>query len=115
MPLCPPVAMFMLTFISGNFCINFGTLASEYQLCITLEFTINLIVSQGTSITYKPGLLYGGAIEHQCSCQRSIGYYLEGIICLAPFCKKPISLKLTGVTNDDTDPSVSVYYFDNKA
>ena len=65
----------------------------------------------GTSITYKPGLLYGGTIEHQCSCQRSIGYYLEGVICLAPFCKKPVILKLTGVTNDDADPSVSVYLF----
>ena len=46
-------------------------------------------------------------MEHQCSCQRSIGYYMEAILCLAPFGKKPLSLKLTGVTNDDTDPSVS--------
>eukprot|EP00112_Aurelia_sp_Birch-Aquarium-sp1_P009209 Seg2037.5 transcript_id=Seg2037.5/GoldUCD/mRNA.D3Y31 product="RNA 3'-terminal phosphate cyclase-like protein" protein_id=Seg2037.5/GoldUCD/D3Y31 len=66
------------------------------------------ISETGTSVFYKPGLLYGGAVEHDCSCQRSIGYYLEAIIWLAPFCKKPLRLKLTGVTNDNTDPSVDV-------
>ncbi|XP_065069286.1 RNA 3'-terminal phosphate cyclase-like protein [Rhopilema esculentum] len=62
----------------------------------------------GTSVFYRPGLLLGGSVEHQCSCQRSIGYYMEAVLCLAPFCKKPLSLKLTGVTNDDKDPSVDI-------
>lgn len=54
----------------------------------------------GTSIYYNPGLLNGGELEHDCSLQRGIGYYLEGIMMLAPFCKKPIEAKLKGVTNN---------------
>jgi len=52
-------------------------------------------------------MLYGGEIEHSCNVQRSIGYYLEVLICLAPFVKQMLRVKLTGVTNDQTDPSVS--------
>jgi hypothetical protein len=37
---------------------------------------------------------------------RSIGYYLEGLVCLAPFAKKPFNITLTGITNDDKDISV---------
>ena len=53
----------------------------------------------GTSIYYNPGLLAGGEVDHDCSPQRGIGYYLEGAMLLAPFCKNPLSLKLKGVTN----------------
>eukprot|EP00794_Sanderia_malayensis_P008069 gene8069-8932_t len=63
---------------------------------------------RGTSLMYKPGLLLGGAVEHDCSCQRSIGYYLEAVILLAPFCKKPLNLTLRGITNDQNDPSVDI-------
>lgn len=56
---------------------------------------------------YKPGLLTGGTVEHECNPQRSIGYYLEAVTLLAPFCKKPIRLNLKGVTNDRYDPTVS--------
>ena len=55
---------------------------------------------------YKPGLLAGGSVEHVCNPQRSIGYYLEAVVLLAPFCKKPIRLNLKGVTNDRYDPTV---------
>jgi len=54
----------------------------------------------GTNIYYNPGLLNGGELEHDCNVQRGIGYYLEGIMMLAPFCKKPLDLKLRGVTNN---------------
>ncbi|KAH0946003.1 hypothetical protein HN011_004819 [Eciton burchellii] len=60
----------------------------------------------GTNIYYHPGLLNGGELEHDCSVQRGIGYYLEGIMMLAPFCKKPLDLKLRGVTNNTLDPTV---------
>lgn len=62
----------------------------------------------GTMLFYKPGLLAGGPVEHDCSPQRSIGYYLEAVILLAPFCKKPIRLNLKGVTNDRYDPTVDI-------
>lgn len=60
----------------------------------------------GTNLYYNPGLLYGGELEHDCSVQRGIGYYLEGIMILAPFCKKAVDIKLKGITNNTIDPSV---------
>lgn len=60
----------------------------------------------GTNLYYNPGLLYGGELEHDCSVQRGIGYYLEGIMILAPFCKKAVDIKLRGITNNTIDPSV---------
>ncbi|XP_029775549.1 RNA 3'-terminal phosphate cyclase-like protein [Suricata suricatta] len=62
----------------------------------------------GTTLYYQPGLLYGGAVEHDCSDLRGIGYYLESLLCLAPFMKHPLRIVLRGVTNDQVDPSVDV-------
>lgn len=56
----------------------------------------------GTNLYYQPGLLNGGELEHDCSLQRGIGYYLEGIMILAPFCKNQLNLKLRGITNNTT-------------
>ncbi|KAK0077565.1 hypothetical protein PV325_003740 [Microctonus aethiopoides] len=60
----------------------------------------------GTSLYFSPGLLVGGDLEHDCNLQRGIGYYLEAIMALAPFCKKPVDIKLRGITNNTLDPSV---------
>ncbi|XP_054003854.1 RNA 3'-terminal phosphate cyclase-like protein [Hylaeus anthracinus] len=60
----------------------------------------------GTNLYYNPGLLNGGELEHDCSLQRGIGYYLEGIMILAPFCKSPVDIKLRGITNNTIDPCV---------
>ncbi|KAL7838077.1 hypothetical protein AOLI_G00264810 [Acnodon oligacanthus] len=62
----------------------------------------------GTVLFYQPGLLCGGSVEHECNVQRSIGYYLEALIMLAPFMKNPLKAVLKGVTNDPTDPSVDL-------
>ncbi|XP_073201357.1 RNA 3'-terminal phosphate cyclase-like protein isoform X2 [Lepidochelys kempii] len=62
----------------------------------------------GTTLYYQPGLLSGGVLEHDCSPHRSIGYYLESLLCLAPFMKHPLRIILRGVTNDQVDPSVDV-------
>ena len=35
-------------------------------------------------------------------------YFLEAIIALAPFSKKPFNLTLRGITNEELDPSVDV-------
>jgi len=59
----------------------------------------------GTQVTYVPGVLLGGRVEHACSLQRGVGYWLEPILALAPFCKNPLHLVLTGVTNNQLDPS----------
>ncbi len=60
----------------------------------------------GTVLFYQPGLLCGGSVEHDCNTQRSIGYYLEALLMLAPFMKSPLKATLRGVTNDSTDPTV---------
>ncbi|XP_016908086.1 RNA 3'-terminal phosphate cyclase-like protein isoform X2 [Apis cerana] len=60
----------------------------------------------GTNLYYNPGLLNGGEFEHDCNIQRGIGYYLEGIMILAPFCKNTVNVKLKGITNNTIDPSV---------
>ncbi|XP_028830505.1 RNA 3'-terminal phosphate cyclase-like protein [Denticeps clupeoides] len=62
----------------------------------------------GTVLFYQPGLLFGGTIEHECNVQRSVGYYLEALIMLAPFMKNPLRALLKGVTNDQKDPSVDL-------
>lgn len=61
---------------------------------------------KGTVLFYQPGLLYGGAVEHDCNPQRSIGYYLEALLMLAPFMKTALKATLRGVTNDPIDPTV---------
>lgn len=64
----------------------------------------------GTSVKFTPGVLIGGDdIEHQCSPIRCVGYYLEPMLTLAPFCKKAVTIRFTGcVTNSDTDLSVDI-------
>lgn len=62
----------------------------------------------GTTLYYQPGLLFGGSVDHDCNPHRCIGYYLESLICLAPFMKSPLKIVLRGVTNDQIDPSVDL-------
>eukprot|EP01080_Neovahlkampfia_damariscottae_P003135 gene3135-5451_t len=64
----------------------------------------------GTNLIYKPGVILGGShLTHDCSLSRGMGYFLEGLVCLAPFAKKPISIKLTGITNHSRDLSVDTF------
>ncbi len=59
----------------------------------------------GTSLYYHPGLLTGGRLEHDCSPERGVGYYAEVLLCLGPFCKRPLEATLRGVTHREGDPS----------
>lgn len=68
----------------------------------------------GTSLFFRPGLVIGGSLEHDCGGDqqrqggaRSAGWFLEGILPLAPFAKLPVNLRLVNcVTNDNVDPSI---------
>uniref|UniRef100_A0A7S1IWZ8 RNA 3'-terminal-phosphate cyclase (ATP) n=1 Tax=Eutreptiella gymnastica TaxID=73025 RepID=A0A7S1IWZ8_9EUGL len=62
----------------------------------------------GTLVKYKPGVIVGGQFTHDCSCERGIGYWLEALICLAPFAKQPTQVILTGVTNKEIDIGVDI-------
>lgn len=63
--------------------------------------------SQGTSILLQPGVITGGKIVHECPLSRSVGYFLEPIVLLAPFCKKSLHLTIKGITTHEDDLSVS--------
>lgn len=57
-------------------------------------------------MVYRPGVIAGGTLRHDCPPSRAIGYFLEALIPLAPFSKKPFDITLTGITNDGVDTSV---------
>jgi RNA 3'-terminal phosphate cyclase-like protein len=81
------------------------------------------INSTGTQLRLSPGVLTGGSIEHTCpvptqptdsrpdeesmDSSRSIGWFLEGILPLAPFGKEPLSVSFFGITDGtcDVDPT----------
>eukprot|EP00088_Acartia_fossae_P070963 TRINITY_DN9629_c0_g1_i2.p1 TRINITY_DN9629_c0_g1~~TRINITY_DN9629_c0_g1_i2.p1 ORF type:complete len:392 (+),score=43.47 TRINITY_DN9629_c0_g1_i2:2-1177(+) len=62
----------------------------------------------GTRLTFHPGILVGGKVEHDCGTEHGIGYFLEVLLALAPFGKNPLHATLTGVTNNQIDPSVDL-------
>ena len=53
------------------------------------------INNTGTQLRFKPGILLGGRVEHECN-TRSIGYFLEGILPLAPFGKESLHVVFYG-------------------
>ncbi|KAL7549785.1 hypothetical protein ACHAWF_015641 [Thalassiosira exigua] len=68
------------------------------------------INATGTQLRFKPGVLLGGEVEHDCPAGdngRSVGWFLEGIFPLAAFGKEPLDLTLRGITDgtSDVDPS----------
>ncbi|CAG8498981.1 3433_t:CDS:2 [Dentiscutata erythropus] len=62
----------------------------------------------GTSVLFKPGIIAGGRISHDCGTARAIGYFLEPMIALAPFAKDPFNLTFFGITNDNVDISMDI-------
>ena len=65
-----------------------------------------LIAASGTRVRFTPGVLLGGEHEFDCPPDRGIGYYLEFLLYLAPFCKYPMEITFKGVTNCRMDCSV---------
>lgn len=64
----------------------------------------------GTSLVFKPGMLVGGEeLVHQCPNSRSLGYYLEALAVLAPFCQQPTEMTIAGPTYHPKDISVDIF------
>eukprot|EP00559_Dactyliosolen_fragilissimus_P002118 CAMPEP_0184872218 /NCGR_PEP_ID=MMETSP0580-20130426/41158_1 /TAXON_ID=1118495 /ORGANISM="Dactyliosolen fragilissimus" /LENGTH=537 /DNA_ID=CAMNT_0027374975 /DNA_START=10 /DNA_END=1623 /DNA_ORIENTATION=+ len=92
------------------------------------------INATGTQLRFRPGVLIGGSYHHDCPVEqpenedeeededekergegssftlprtRGIGWYIEGILPLAPFGKAPLQLTMTGITDGTCtlDPS----------
>ncbi|KAG9153493.1 hypothetical protein Leryth_018751 [Lithospermum erythrorhizon] len=51
----------------------------------------------------------GRHLFHDCGLSRSMGYFMEPLIVLALFAKKPLTIRLKGITNDAKDPSVDTF------
>lgn len=62
----------------------------------------------GTMLTYHPGNIVGGVVNHECPTSRAIGYFVEPLVVMAPFAKSPLNLTISGVTNDNADLSVDL-------
>ncbi|KAF8892499.1 18S rRNA biogenesis protein [Infundibulicybe gibba] len=91
---------------------NPGLRDFEISLLRLLEKVTNGTVIEisvtGTAVLLKPGIIFGGPLTHDCPLSRSVGYFLEPIIMLAPFSKKPLQLTIRGVTTDEHDLSVDL-------
>ncbi|KXN92238.1 putative RNA 3'-terminal phosphate cyclase-like protein [Leucoagaricus sp. SymC.cos] len=91
---------------------NPGLRDYEISLLRLLERVTNGTVIEisvtGTALLLRPGIISGGTVVHDCPLSRSVGYFLEPVIMLAPFSKKPLNLTLTGITTDENDLSVDL-------
>lgn len=77
------------------------------KVCDDCAIEIN---ETGTKLKYKPGIVMGGRyLSHDCGVSRAIGYFMEPLIMLGLFGKKPLSIRLKGITNDSHDPSVDTF------
>jgi RNA 3'-terminal phosphate cyclase-like protein len=86
-------------------------LASDAPALLRLQnFKSPMPLHAGTTLRYRPGFIHGGAgLEHDCGTSRAMGYFLEPILCLALFGRKPLFITLRGITNDDVDPGIGVF------
>lgn len=81
--------------------------ANFLRLIDKLSDGLNIEINEtGTTLKFKPGIIVGGEISHDCVCSRGIGWYLEGILPLVIFAKSPVKLQLTGVTNNQLDITI---------
>ncbi len=81
--------------------VNFLRLIEQMSEGLKVE-----INETGTAYRFQPGMLVGGELEFDCGLNKCIGWYLEAILLIAPFCKETLDLTLTGITNDRYDLNV---------
>ncbi|SGZ55278.1 CIC11C00000003944 [Sungouiella intermedia] len=62
----------------------------------------------GTTVIYKPGIIVGGQLTHNCSGDKPVGYFLEPMLFLAPFSKKKFSIVFKGLTGSDKTSDAGV-------
>lgn len=60
----------------------------------------------GSTVIYRPGIIIGGEITHNCPLSKPVGYFIEPALMLAPFSKKKFSILFKGLTNSPNEVSV---------
>ena len=87
-----------------------GLSRAEISLLRLLEKMTNgtkvEINETGTVLRFKPGVVTGGKLQHDCGTERGIGYFVEVVVLLALFSKKPLAITFFGITNDQLAPCV---------
>mmetsp|Transcript_59119 Transcript_59119/g.129669 ORF Transcript_59119/g.129669 Transcript_59119/m.129669 type:complete len:369 (+) Transcript_59119:58-1164(+) len=77
------------------------------KLCDGSDISID---ETGTTLKYRPGQIVGGSgLVHSCPPSRSLSYFLEGLLFLAPLAKQPLTVRLKGVTNGMDDVSCDTF------
>ncbi|KAI5950545.1 hypothetical protein CANMA_005205 [Candida margitis] len=60
----------------------------------------------GTTIIYRPGIIIGGEVTHNCPHSKPVGYFIQPMLMLAPFSKKKFSIVFKGITNAGDETGV---------
>lgn len=60
----------------------------------------------GTTVIYKPGIIVGGSVTHNCPNGKPVGYFVEPMLYLAPFSKKKFSIIFRGCTSSHDDAGI---------
>lgn len=60
----------------------------------------------GTTVIYKPGIIIGGSVTHNCPPSKPVGYFVEPMLYLAPFSKKKFSIIFRGCTASHYDAGI---------
>ncbi|QLQ82187.1 hypothetical protein HG537_0G04420 [Torulaspora globosa] len=60
----------------------------------------------GTTVIYRPGIIVGGSITHNCPKGKPVGYFVEPMLYLAPFSKKKFSIIFKGCTASSEDAGI---------
>ena len=75
--------------------------ASFLRLLCALTNGSDLRISDtGTALRLAPGPLRGGRLAHACGGARALGWFVEGVLPLLPWCAVRAELELTGVAGD---------------
>lgn len=72
--------------------------SSIFFFWVLLNLLLFSLYVAGTKLKYKPGIIMGGRnLVHDCGVGRAVGYFLEPLIVLGLFGKKPLSITLKGI------------------
>jgi RNA 3'-terminal phosphate cyclase-like protein len=96
---------------------NPGLLPYEINLLKLFEKVTNgttsIINKTGTQLNFKPGIIDcndGLLVEHECSLERGMTYWVEPICILGLFGKADQWIELSGNTDDEIDQGIDSFY-----